>query len=157
MYFFQTIWSPSFQVKKSIHKWKTFKPAANLCAMFREIAENPRAISLTLKASFNMLNEEAHCTKKRKKDSTSLNKYCLFRKVTRRKPLFLKKERDLGLQSFIWTNLKTKHSISTQTVHTNWHPRWRGGDDLGLFCSHRNQALEIIESATDSCVPKVFY
>uniref|UniRef100_A0A3B4H0G6 Uncharacterized protein n=1 Tax=Pundamilia nyererei TaxID=303518 RepID=A0A3B4H0G6_9CICH len=80
-----------FTPGKIIHKWKTFKIAANLlrsghpfkftlrsdCEIFRGIARNPRAMSWSLQVSWHV---------------NDLNKYGLFGKVARRKSFGLKKK-----------------------------------------------------------------
>ena len=100
-------------LRKIIHKWETFKTVANLPrsgrpsnftprsdhAMLREIAKNPGVTSQTLQASVSMLNVKVHDSIIRKR----LNKYGLFGRVARRKPLLSKKNmaEGLGLQSCI--------------------------------------------------------
>jgi len=98
-------------VRKIIHKWKTFKTDTSLLmsgrpskftprsdrVMLREIADSPRTTPQTLQASINMLNVKVHDSTIRKR----WDKYGMFERVSRRKPILSKKtwQHGLGLQS----------------------------------------------------------
>lgn len=70
--------------KNFMHKWKTFKTAANLTRRGHSQKIPPRATSQNLQASVSMLTVKVHDSKSRER----LYRYGLFERVTRRNSLF---------------------------------------------------------------------
>ncbi len=88
--------------------------------MFREMADNPKTMPQTLRASANMWNYKVHASTIR----NIWDKYGMFGRLGRKISLFyLKKtwQHSLSLQTCIWTNHKTSRTISFEQMR----PRWR--------------------------------